>query len=194
MELLTLPREIVGEILSHVSVSELHSLHLVSKEISELTYKYFKGEVLDPDMEKVERLKYKRMREVYTRTACHLDACRSTTRRQIYCEEHSLDIRPLMIPFIQLENGSEIEVQTCNNFPNNDLVFRTVRGGYLECIGCIENTMVGLGVKPIIVDEVSIKDLNGHKYNPLKVSGKLIYKDCPNIYHVLRRIFHDSEV
>lgn len=174
MELLSLPREIVGEILSYSSVSDLPSLHLVSKFISALTYEYFEGKVLDPDMGETEKAKYKRMRETYTLTTCFILGCKNETRRQIYCKEHDGFKHPAYSTI--LRDGSKIEACIHNNFPNNDLVFRIVKGGYIEFIGCVEEHMIGSHEELRITDGVDKDELNGNRYNPsIGFCGTILY-------------------
>lgn len=85
MELLSLPVEIIGEIIGFVPVSDLSSLHLVSKTVSSLTYKFFNGVVLNPDMSLEERAKYKMIRDIYTPTSCASRDCDRDSQGKFYC-------------------------------------------------------------------------------------------------------------
>lgn len=181
MELLILPKEIVGEIISHVSVSDLPSLHLTSKGISALTYEYFDREILDPDMEKSERLKYKRMRDTWTHTLCLNLNCTNESKRKLLCEDHFKDVdalRNIHVGIVRMENGFEFEVYEIEVYTSDSkLIFCTVRGNYIQCIGSVGRhehkvqRMVSDGIE-------DMKELKGHKYDLLKETNDLTYRTC----------------
>lgn len=85
MELLSMPAEIIASIMEFVTVSELFSLHLVSKAISSLTYEYFQGEVINSGMAESERAKYKRINHKEVPIDCRGIDCDNTTGGPIFC-------------------------------------------------------------------------------------------------------------
>lgn len=165
MELLALPREMVGEIISFTSISDLLPLHITSKLISQITYESVTHKLVDPLISVEESSKYKKLRDSYTKTICFHKGCTRETRRKLFCSEHiptteefyNVNYGPSKGPIergIVVMTGDEEEEEG-----ELDLLFTKSEGHYV-CRGSVysnEGTLF-----PLKGEDLEM--INGHKY------------------------------
>lgn len=169
---MSLPVEVIAGIIGFVSVSELFSLHLVSREVSSLTYEFFNGIVINPDMSLEERAKYKMMREEFINTTCYTEDCSNNSKGQLYCskcfetEDFSRDI--YLADYI-CEGKATVPIYIVDL---GDYSLGFVKSGpYMVCKGVQY-------VKTMREIDPHYHELNGHKYEPPVKGNRIKYRRC----------------
>lgn len=176
MELLSLPRDILGEIIGFVSVTDLPSLHLTSKEVSSLTYEFFSGRVINPTMTPKERFKYKAIKDEYINTQCYVKDCDNNSKGFLFCLECMKKRNQYWDVDIFVCGYEDGKIETIYIFTYKDLNICFTWGKYhMTCRGLFIPTTDLLS--PLTPEQV-LSHLRGHKYEFPSIQGKIRNKRC----------------